>query len=94
MFQRLKAPEACRDIAIMPKSVRATWLDEIRGTGRNANDSTEPVIHSLPQLLDFLAKATNRLIDLMKFSGTAVLVRTTRNEIVTLKAAIVERRIF
>jgi hypothetical protein len=92
MFQRLKAPEACRDIAIMPTSVRATWLAEIRG-GPNAN-TDETVIHSLPQLLGFLAKATSRLIDLMKFSGTAVLVRTTRNEIVTLKAAIIERGIF
>jgi hypothetical protein len=92
MFQRFKAPEACRDIAIMPTSVRATWLAEIRG-GRNAN-TNETVIHSLPQLLGFLAKATSRLIDLMKSSGMGIPIRKTRNEIVLLKAAIQQRRIF
>jgi hypothetical protein len=94
MFSRIKAPVSSKAIAIMPRSVRATWLDDIRGTGRNANATPgESAIHSLPQLLDFLANATNRLIDLMKLSGTGILIRSNKNEIMTLKAAIHQREV-
>jgi hypothetical protein len=95
MFNKLKAPVASRHLTIMPRSVRATWLNDIMGTNRNTNAATvETSIHSLPQLLDYLATSTSRLIDLMKLKGAGILIRNNKIEILHLKAAIHQRKLF